>query len=110
MHIFTAPDLYYFNCWKTGLNMKRNKIAENSLNSMIRASFILMLLQIVAIYMGFTAEPFVQEVGMGKTILGANRDWLVSARPWFIGGLAVSLLAFIYAQYRLHRYTKSFSN
>ena len=78
-----------------------NKATQSSLRLSIQLSLFASLTMILGIVMSFMAEPFEQEHGIGKTILGYNRDWLVDCRWWFVAGLVLCLVMASYSWRKL---------
>lgn len=69
-----------------------SKDTQSSLRLSIHLSLFASMAMILGVVMSFLAEPFEQEYGIGKTILGYNRDWLVDGRWWFVAGLVLCLV------------------
>ena len=75
--------------------MKRPKKTTELLNDAtlvsIKTSLISFVAMVVAVYMSFLVEPFEQEIGMGQSILGYNRDFFVNGRWWLVCAAILSL-------------------
>lgn len=72
----------------------------------IKSALIAALTMIAAIVMSYWAEPFKQSIGIGTSILGANRDFLVNGREWFFCGLGICILMTLSSFMRLHKLSK----
>lgn len=78
-----------------------HKIAENHLKAISIASLLLLLFSIVGVYLIFTAEGFVQDVGKATSIMAYNRDTLVAAKPYLVALLTASIVVYLFTLYRL---------
>ncbi len=72
----------------------------------IKSALIAALTMIAAIVMSYWAEPFKQSIGIGTSMLGANRDFLVNGREWFFCGLGICILMTFNSFIRLHKLSK----
>lgn len=72
----------------------------------IKSALIASVTMVGAIVMSYWAEPFKQSIGIGTSILGANRDLLVNGRIWFFCGLGICILMALISFLRLHRVSK----
>lgn len=69
---------------------------QSSLRATVGMALLASLALIGAFVSSYMAESFKQERGLGATILGYNRDWLVDGRWWFVAGLLLCLaMAFV---------------
>lgn len=86
--------------------MQKISPVQKSLQLVLVRSFVSMVFMVAGIILSNLAFPLEQEIGMAKSILGGNRDWLVAAKPWFIAGFVASLLGFSWALLMLRRKAK----
>lgn len=71
-----------------------NKHVSDSLILSYKMNVIVLILMSLGFVMSIMAEPYSQEVGLPKSMLGWNRDWLVDAKCWFVAvGMGSLLMA-----------------
>lgn len=69
----------------------RNRIQLDALRKSIKLGVVAMFAMMVAFIASFYAEGFEQETGIGTSILGYNRDWLVDGRWYFLAACFLCL-------------------
>ena len=89
-------------CW----GMMNKASIQFWLRLSIKSALIAALTMIAAIVMSYWAEPFKQSIGIGTSMLGANRDFLVNGREWFFCGLGICILMTFNSFMRLHKLSK----
>ena len=58
----------------------------------IRYSILAFFSMVFGVYASYLAEPLEQETGLGTSMLGYNRDYLVNGRWWFVSGAILCVL------------------
>jgi hypothetical protein len=86
--------------------MMNNASIEFWLRLSIKSALVASLTMTAAIVMSYSAEPFKQSIGIGTSLLGANRDFLVNGREWFFCGLGICILMTLNSFMRLHKLSK----
>lgn len=72
---------------------KNNTVLLNALALSRTIAIVTFFAMLGGVWASFLAEPFEQEVGVGTTILGYNRDFLVNSRWWFAAAAVLCLLS-----------------
>ncbi len=78
-----------------------NKTVENCLRQSVMMLLAAAFAMLCAFIMSYWAEPFEQEVGLGNSILGYNRDFLVDGRWWFMAAMVACFCLALLSQRKI---------